>query len=63
MERLLLMAISERTMNRFLVDSLREAQNLKDFLEETGDYREVSVYAVRKIGAFSQLRELDQVTR
>lgn len=64
MAALLLIAIADRTINRFLVNSLREAQNLKDFLEQTGDYRQVGVYEVRKTeGTFTELRQLEQVTQ
>jgi hypothetical protein len=64
MAPLLLIGVTDRTMNRMMLGSLREAQNLKDFLEETGDYQRVRIYQVRKgEGSLSELRELEQVTR
>jgi len=64
MAPLLIIGVTEQTMNRFMLGSLREAQNLKDFLEETGEYKRVGVYQVRKgEGTLSELRELEQVTR
>jgi len=64
MARYLLMAISPRAINRFPVESLREAQNLEDFLEQVGGYREIEVYEVRRAGeSFSDLCKLEQVAR
>lgn len=63
MASLLLIGVTDRTINRLMLGSLREAQNLKDFLEETGDYRRVSIYQVRRgEGSMNELDELEQVS-
>jgi len=64
MAGILLIGMTERTMNRFMLGSLREAQNLKDFLEQTGEYKRVEIYHVQKAeGPLSELKEIQQVVR
>lgn len=41
---LLVVAKSDSALNKFEQASLMQALNLKDFLEQTGQYSEVSVY-------------------
>jgi hypothetical protein len=50
MARFLLVAAFQQAVNRFPVGSLREAQNLKDFLEQAGGYRDIEVYQAREAG-------------
>jgi len=48
MEALLVLGVTDAVVNKFRVDSMMEARNLKDFLEGTGDYQWVDIYQVRK---------------
>ena len=51
----------EGTVNRFPQASLREARNLKDFLEQTGEFRAVKIYELEKsIGPLRQWAELQE---
>jgi hypothetical protein len=55
---------SERVVNRFPQASLTEARNLKDFLEQTGEYRAVAIYELEKsIGPLRQWAELEESPR
>jgi len=55
---------SERTVNRFPQASLTEARNLKDFLEQTGDYGAVKIYELEKsIGPLRQWAEIEENPR
>jgi hypothetical protein len=48
-------------VNRFAQASLREARNLNDFLEQTGEYRTVALYELEKsIGPLRQWAELEE---
>lgn len=50
---------SEGTVNRFQVASLMEAHNLKDFVEQTGEFRAAKIYELEKsIGPLRQWAEL-----
>ena len=51
-------------VNKFPQASLTEARNLKDFLEQTGEYRTVAVYELEKsIGPLRQWAELEESPR
>jgi hypothetical protein len=51
-------------VNRFPQASLTEARNLKDFLEQTGEYRSVALYELEKsIGPLRQWAELEESLR
>jgi len=53
-----------RGVNRFPQASLVEARNLKDFLEQTGDYTSVAIFELEKsIGPLRQWAELVETTR
>lgn len=55
---------SERPVNKFPQASLREAQNLKDFLEQTGEYDTVAIYEFEKsVGPITQWAELEESPR
>ncbi len=48
-------------VNRFRKDSLTGARNLKDFLEQTGDYSAVTIYELEKtVGPLQQWAELQE---
>jgi hypothetical protein len=60
MRSLVVVATSERSVNRFLQASLTEARNLKDFLEQTGEYVAVKIFELEKsIGPLRQWAELE----
>ena len=42
--RILVVGRSGSTLNKFEQTSLQSAFNIKDFLEQTGDYEEVSIF-------------------
>jgi hypothetical protein len=42
--KLIVVARSSSVVNKFQQSSLLEAYNTKDFLEETGEYSEVSIF-------------------
>jgi hypothetical protein len=49
------------SVNRFAQGSLIEARNLKDFLEQTGEYRTVAVFELEKsVGPLKQWAELEE---
>ncbi|MGH9919581.1 MAG: hypothetical protein ACRD6W_12045 [Nitrososphaerales archaeon] len=51
-------------VNRFPQPSLVEARNLKDFLEQTGDYRSVAIFELEKsLGPLKQWGELEESSR
>jgi hypothetical protein len=55
---------SERAINRFPQASLTEARNLKDFLEQTGEFGTVAIYELEKsIGPLTQWAELEESSR
>ena len=59
---LLLIGVTDLTINRYLLGSLREARNLKDFLEQTGDYRRLEIYEARRTsGTLSELKQVEEV--
>jgi hypothetical protein len=52
---------SGQAFNRFPKTSLTEALNLKDFLEQTGEYGTVAIYElVRSLGPLQQWVELEE---
>ena len=54
----------DRALNRFHQSSLGEARNLRDFLEETGDYESVAIYELEKSdGPLTQWAELQESSR
>ena len=56
--------LSDRAVNRFPQTSLAEARNLKDFLEQTGEYETVTIYELEKsIGPLRQWAELEESSR
>ncbi len=60
MRRLVVVATTRNaSVNRFAKDSLGEARNLKDFLEQTGEYSTVAIYELEKtLGPLQQWAEL-----
>jgi hypothetical protein len=55
---------SGRAVNRFPQASLVEARNLKDFLEQTGEYGTVAIFELEKsIGPLRQWAELEEISR
>ena len=55
---------SQHAINRFPQSSLVEARNLKDFLEQTGDYGSVAIYELEKsLGPLRQWAELEESPR
>lgn len=51
-------------VNRFPKSSVLEALNLKDFLEQTGEYSKVGVYELEKeLGPMKQWAELEHDDR
>jgi len=51
----------EGAVSRFPQASLREARNLKDFLEQTGEFRAVKIYELEKsFGPLRQWAELQE---
>lgn len=50
-----------RGVNRFPQASLTQARNMKDFLEQTGEYSAVAVYELEKsLGPLRQWAELEE---
>jgi len=55
---------SDSAVNRFPQASLTEARNLKDFLEQTGEYCAVAIYELEKsIGPLRQWAELEETSQ
>jgi hypothetical protein len=55
---------SERAVNRFPQASLTQARNLKDFLEQTGEYATVAIFELEKsMGPLRQWAELQESPR
>ena len=55
---------SQRGVNRFPQGTLIQARNLKDFLEQTGDYATVAIFELEKsVGPLRQWAELDESPR
>jgi hypothetical protein len=51
-------------VNRFSKDSLLQARNLRDFLEQTGEYSKVTIYELEKtLGPLQQWAELEKGLR
>ena len=64
MRSLVVVATSDRGVNRFPKHSLVEALNLKDFLEQTAEFNHVSIYELENSeGPVSQWAELEQGSR
>jgi hypothetical protein len=65
MRRLVVVATTRAaSVNRFPQNSLTEARNMKDFLEQTGDYSTVKIYELEKtLGPLQQWAELEESTR
>jgi len=65
MRRLVVVATTRAaSVNRFPQSSLTEARNMKDFLEQTGDYSTVKIYELEKtLGPLQQWAELEESTR
>jgi hypothetical protein len=54
----------EHVVNRFPQASLFEARNIKDFLEQTGEYTFVAIFELeRSIGPLTQWAELEENPR
>lgn len=55
---------SDCAVNRFPQGSMTEARNLKDFLQQTGEYESVSIYELEKsVGPIRQWAELQESCR
>lgn len=52
---ILVVAKNSSVVNKFEQRSLQCALNLKDFLEQTGDYKQVSIF--QRVGAFGPMGE------
>jgi hypothetical protein len=65
MRRLVVVAATRAgSVNRFPEDSLTKARNLKDFLEQTGEYSTVTIYELEKtLGPLQQWAELAENPR
>ncbi len=65
MRRLAVVATTRGALvNRFSKDSLVEARNLQDFLEQTGEYSKVTIYELQKtLGPLQQWAELEESLR
>lgn len=65
MRRLSVVATTRGSLvNRFSKDSLTEARNLKDFLEQTGEYSTVTIYELQKtLGPLQQWADLEESLR
>jgi len=65
MRRLVVVATTRAaSVNRFPQNSLTEARNMKDFLEQTGDYSTVTIYELEKtLGPLQQWAELEESAR
>jgi len=63
MRRLVVVAKrNDSSVNKFPAESLREARNLRDFLEETRDYSTVSIYELEQtMGPMQQWTELPEI--
>ncbi|HVC27726.1 MAG TPA: hypothetical protein VND40_06145 [Nitrososphaerales archaeon] len=54
----------ERAINRFPQASLTGARNLKDFLEQTGEFATVAIFELEKsVGPLRQWAELEENPR
>jgi len=60
---MLVVARGDSVLNKFEQDSLLMAINLKDFLDQTGQYSEISIYQLRSSNGgqreWAKLDELD----
>jgi hypothetical protein len=65
MRRLVVVAtMRAASVNRFQEGTLTEARNLKDFLEQTGEYTTVTIYELEKtLGPLQQWAELEDNPR
>jgi hypothetical protein len=60
--RILVVARGKAAFNKFEQSSLQRALNLKDFLEETGEYEEVSIFQLSSIqGPLKEWVKLDEL--
>lgn len=60
--QILVVARSSSALNKFKQQSLQDAFNLKDFLEETGDYAEVSIFQrVASVGPIGEWVKLEPI--
>jgi len=64
MRSLVVVATTSRgAVNKFPKSSLAEARNLKDFLEQTGEYATVALYELdRSLGPIKQWAKLEEIT-
>jgi hypothetical protein len=51
---ILVVARNGELVNRFRQTSMLEALNLRDFLEDTGDYQEVSIFQLLSVTEYSK---------
>ena len=59
---MLVVARGDSVLNKFEQDSLLRAINLKDFLEQTGQYSDVSIYQLRPTdGGRTEWAKLDEL--
>lgn len=56
---ILVVARNGTTINKFAQSSLQGAFNIRDFLEETGEYNDVSIF--QRVGVFGPLGEWVQI--
>ena len=55
---------ADRPVNSFQQPSLAEARNLREFLEQTGDYESVAIFELEtSIGPLRQWAELEEGSR
>jgi hypothetical protein len=61
---LLVVARSTSVLNRFAQDSLQGALNVRDFLEQTGEYDAVTILQLRSVdGAMKEWVALSEIER
>jgi len=59
---LLVVARSTSKLNKFAQDSLQGALNIRDFLEQTGEYDAVTVFQLRSVdGAMKEWVALSEI--
>ena len=57
-----MLGVTEFVINKFQVGSMIEARNLKEFLDQTGDYKWVEIYLVpRADGPVSKFAKIASV--
>jgi hypothetical protein len=63
MNRLLVTATNGSIINKFEKRSIQEAYNLKDFLEQTGEYKRVTIYQLEKeLGPIREWTEIVEIS-